>query len=81
VTTLRASQIETLGHVQEAKRLDAEELAGRIGRTPWSARKRLIRLMWAGCLAPDFDGHGCWEYETFRLTAQGRSELLGGEKR
>jgi len=84
VTTLRASQIETL---KELDALEGEatvgELASRLGKSERTVEGRLSRLL-------DHDepyvsfryGGPSWACEViYRLTRKGRSELLGAKRK
>ena len=84
MTTLRASQIETLKEVAifEARfpkeGIDGWTLADKIGRTRHSAAKRLARLEDSGHLSATVEQDGNGPFYTYRLTNKGRSELSGG---
>jgi Mn-dependent DtxR family transcriptional regulator len=82
VTTLRASQIETLEAVANLSKpgrgVSAPFVAARLEISDYAAETRLIRLEMQGYIRSHVRRLA---YPHYRLTAQGRSELSGGEKR
>jgi hypothetical protein len=74
VTTLRASQIQTLEVVERHDSLTPYELSSLSGKPYHDSRARLAGLDYEGFLSAAKGPVG-WSY---RLTNKGRSELSGG---
>jgi predicted ArsR family transcriptional regulator len=80
VTTLRASQIETLEAVQTTSGMTASALAKLQAVHHKTAYKRLEDLAARGHLRKEFHRQrGGGAVNVYRLTPQGRAELSGGE--
>jgi predicted transcriptional regulator len=86
VTTLRASQIETLKAVRRFASPTVEQVALNLGRANESVERSLIRLASLGYLArceirqQTRPGGSFVLFSTYRLTTKGRSELSGGRE-
>jgi predicted ArsR family transcriptional regulator len=80
VTTLRASQIETLRHLDALEgRARIEEIAARLDLTDHAAHDRLRRLTALRYCYVQLDLRDGRYYDSeFGLTNKGRSELSGG---
>jgi DNA-binding transcriptional ArsR family regulator len=82
VTTLRASQVETLEAIEELEgEANVGELASRLGKSERTVEGRLSRLLDSDDPAISYRYWGpSWDHKVlYRLTDKGRAELSGRE--